>query len=95
MAIWIPHELQVAKPRVTIGESEWALSDEFGNYACDFSSAISGEKEGIGNAFRSKWQAFTMIFAQKEGIANAFTYIFFTISMHRRHGKFSLPNLIM
>ena len=37
--IWIPHESQVAKPRVTSGESKWALSDEFGNYSCDFSSA--------------------------------------------------------
>ena len=31
-----------------------------------------GQKKGIGNAFGSKWQAFTMFFAQKEGIANAF-----------------------
>ena len=30
---------QVVKPQVTSGEPEWALSDEFGNYSCDFSSA--------------------------------------------------------
>ena len=39
--IWIhkSHESQVAKPQVTSDESKWALSDEFGNYFCDFSSA--------------------------------------------------------
>ena len=34
--IWIPHESQVTKPQVTSGESEWALSDKFGNYSCDY-----------------------------------------------------------
>ena len=38
--IWIPHESQVLEPhQVTSGESKWALSDEFGNYSLDFSSA--------------------------------------------------------
>ena len=37
--IWIPHESQVAKPQVKSGESKSALSDELGNYSCDFSSA--------------------------------------------------------